>query len=122
MDTPPRTDNDLEDKDESYFDEIRNFIGKATEGDKSITKENYESIDANFSITAQIEKKIQLEADEKKENGDEDDMSPAKKPKLDNNNHESSLTNGYHDDESGNIHSIHKSSLNGVHPVLTCST
>ena len=74
IDSPPRADNDLDEKEESYFDEIRNFIGKATSDGHESPKKEYSNIDANFSIMAQIEKQKQLK-DEKVErrNGSEED-------------------------------------------------
>ncbi|XP_014665373.1 PREDICTED: PR domain zinc finger protein 16-like isoform X2 [Priapulus caudatus] len=46
-------DSNLDEKDESYFTEIRNFIGKVTEKDQ----EAHSNLDTNFSLTDQIEKK-----------------------------------------------------------------
>lgn len=120
IDSPLHAEQELEEKDESYFDEIRNFIGKATgEGGTSGNEEGVSkqpefpraTIDSNFSITAQLEKQSKMAGEKRSSPTDEEEedgieMSP-KKLRLDNNNEEEEeedeevkgLGNGYHGDE-----------------------
>ncbi|ELU12242.1 hypothetical protein CAPTEDRAFT_223464 [Capitella teleta] len=66
VDSPPHAENELDEREESYFDEIRNFIGKATAGDSHI--------DHDFAVMAQKQLKahesgIKVEVGEEEEEG-----------------------------------------------------
>ena len=61
-DSPPRCDGDIDEKDESYFEQIRNFIGDETPDKNSPVSDNSsisnDSIDDNFSVTSPEARKI----------------------------------------------------------------
>ncbi|XP_064642215.1 histone-lysine N-methyltransferase MECOM-like isoform X2 [Lineus longissimus] len=103
--------NEIEDKDDSYYDDIHNFIDN-----KSKETKDYGKIDANFSLTGRIETVMDAASDKSDELEDIDDdivddaelvLPLVKRQKLDNNNEEklsnhndSLVSNGYHDDDS----------------------
>ena len=150
MDSPLHNEQELEEKDESYFDEIRNFIGKATaesscSDESPNSKKDYEGIDANFSITAQIGKQSQLTAEKRSSPGEQDEEDDAdleefrrKKARVENNNIDESnapkamLSNGFHGDdeeededeeEEGSIAGIcGVPNLKTIGPPLACSS
>lgn len=121
-DSPP-PHHDLDDKDDSYFDEIRNFIDKTTEREEERgdveerrLEYGYDKVDANFSITAQLGKQSQLQSqlqerhstiassdDEDLELEDVEDDPPTKRPRLNNNVEDSGilLANGFHEEDRG---------------------
>lgn len=127
VDSPPpgQTETEgLHDKEDSYFDEIRNFIDKTTESREHETTP-IKDYDTNFSITAQMEKHSQIYAagekrprtqeDEKEENQTvNDEERQSKKACLDNNNEAemlpkaadlngSNISNGYHHDSDEDV-------------------
>ncbi len=140
VDSPPpgetATDG-LVDKEDSYFDEIRNFIDKTTEGSRSTgemmspggaSSTGRSEYDTNFSITAQMEKHSQIYAAGEKRpreevEGDDENIDinepSSKKICLDNNNEVveglvakakmNGLSNGYHGDseDEGEDEDIH---------------
>ena len=151
VDSPPPQTEDvtessshLEDKEDSYFSEIRNFIARAP--DTSENREEEERVtsskdfdtspakeyDANFSITSQIGRQTAFPTSDVPEKiaFDKDDSEsgpPSKKICVDNNNEEddevarvTSLANSYDDDEEINLCDV----PNGVTVVmpLACST
>ena len=119
MDSPPSGQTETEglhDKEDSYFDEIRNFIDKTTTDSREHDTTPIKDYDTNFSITAQMEKHSQIyaagekrprtEEDDENQQDDEDRLS--KKACLDNNNEtevplskaaELNVSNGYHDSD-----------------------
>ena len=123
VDSPPpgQTDTDgLHDKEDSYFDEIRNFVDKTTES-REHDSTPVKDYDTNFSITAQMEKHSQIyAAGEKRPRTEEDDLEDqaddedrlTKKVCLDNNNEieakstdlkNSCVSNGYHDNNNEDL-------------------
>nr|CEP16103.1 PRDM3/16 [Platynereis dumerilii] len=189
---PPSHDLEVEDKDDSYFDDIRNFMDKtrdkdSSHSDKDLEKDlkeirgirsissintiramrglsptndyeatrqdydcrsspdrstsfataspdrnsHYDSIDANFSITAQLEKQSRLDdkrsSDELEDEELDMDMddTPSKRSRLENNNVEDSgisITNGYHDNrDSSDLHDPIPVSKVSITAPLACS-
>ena len=143
--------HDLDDKEDTYFDEIRHFIGKSTSSDIDVTSPNkdYDHIDANFSITAQIGKQqhklnidktdsdslnhMDMRGDEDEDDIDDNEATHfAKKPRYDTENDASSdlelensgFNNGYHhnasEDEMPGLTKVKGYELNTA--PLTCST
>lgn len=97
VDSPPPGQTEpegLHDKEDSYFDEIRNFIDKTTERREQLEVTTpIKDYDTNFSITAQLEKHSQIYAAGEKrprtpehDEEDEDTRISAKKLCPDNNN------------------------------------
>ena len=127
MDSPPSGQAETEglhDKEDSYFDEIRNFIDKTTTDSREHETTPMKDYDTNFSITAQAEKHSQIYAagekrprtkeDDENQLDDEDRLS--KKVCVDNNNetdlslsksaadlNSSNVSNGYHDSEEEDL-------------------
>ena len=123
VDSPPpgQTDTEgLHEKEDSYFDEIRNFIDKTTES-REHDSTPIKDYDTNFSITAQMEKHSQIyAAGEKRPRTEEDDVAEQtdeddrlhKKVCHENNNetevkstdlNSSNVSNGYHDSDNEDL-------------------
>ncbi|CAH1775145.1 unnamed protein product [Owenia fusiformis] len=89
----------VEDKDDAYFDDIRNFISEDGVDDEEDTDKHskvseYSSIDSSYSITTQLAKQQKMRLAEHSDEG-----SPNKRPRIENNNGRLKLDSGYADDD-----------------------
>ncbi|XP_014665325.1 PREDICTED: PR domain zinc finger protein 16-like isoform X2 [Priapulus caudatus] len=93
-------DSNLDEKDESYFTEIRNFIGKVTEKDQ----EAHSNLDTNFSLIDQIEKKTFIDRTSSPER-DAESMSIKTNSSIDDDEEAEPLPKRAHVDERNNNNS-----------------
>jgi hypothetical protein len=73
VDSPSHAENELDEREESYFDEIRNFIGKATAGDTSSAINPEIARMAEKQLRAHDETATKSDEDEEDEDVDEDE-------------------------------------------------
>ncbi|XP_070560845.1 LOW QUALITY PROTEIN: histone-lysine N-methyltransferase MECOM-like [Ptychodera flava] len=75
---------DLNNKDESYFEQIHNFIGEVNKSENNSTSlKPSESFDANFSITDQLSKSHKREKEEDDDENDDDEEEEEIDVKMD---------------------------------------
>ncbi|XP_067658178.1 histone-lysine N-methyltransferase MECOM-like isoform X1 [Haliotis asinina] len=127
--------NELEEKDDAYFSEIRNFIGKATEGKLGVHGEDKLSEEDLSSRRSPVDAVMDDGDDEAGETTDDNDNEsvnepPNKSARLSENNNEketskspvSFIANGYHHEGLEVCPKPSYELQSGYTPTLACST